>query len=916
MKSAVQVSPIAARGWEAKIGRLLLPSRSYLFALLAVALVVLAGAHASLRETVLDARFNVVMRAPSGTMVMVEIDPRSIAAVGRWPWPRSLHAELVGKLAELGVTDIAFDVDFSARSVDAEDQRFSEALKGAGGSVILPIFRQVASDAGGARQGYVNRPLALFEADAWPGMVNVAPDRDGVARDFGFGATINSQFIPSIASLLAGLHEPAAPEFRIDFGIDGRAVRGVSYIDILRANGDLGAVLRGKKVIVAGTAAELGDRFVIPGGRIIPGALLQVLAAESMLQGRTLRTTTLALSIALLLVPLLIAFVLRRRRTRHRILAVIAAAIAAEAGAIAIQFVSPIAIDTSLLHVAAVAYALIALIEEVDLRGLLRLAAEKRFNNVAMSLSDGLVCIGRDDRISMSNPAASRIFGFDPAQMKSLQFGQLLAGDPAGRDAGAPPTADGQVREEMGKRANGELFPLECSWSVWETPSGRQYGVVLRDISERRRQQERIRYLAETDPVSDLPNGNSLIAALSDALRRDEPQRLMLASLWHFRRMRDLEGQTFADTLIRAAATRLKSRIGQGVILSRSDSDEFAILLPASQVDVDRLAASLIETFRNEPLEAEGRAVRVPIVLGHAGSEEAADPEVWLGNARFALAAAQRQEAEIAVSFAPGMRDEVEKRMALENRLRQALTAGEFELFYQPQVDLQTRSIVGAEALIRWHHPERGYVSPGEFMPVINGSSLADGVSAWVLETAIRQAAIWQQRGTPLRVGINLSQSQFTAGTLAVDVARLLETTRLDPAWLELEVTEDIILDDISRVRAILGSLRELGVHIAFDDFGTGYGSLTSLRDFPLDTIKVDQTFVRNLEPGSENAAIVAATIDLGKALGKSIIAEGIETEAVAVLLTALGCQEGQGYLFGRPMPAHEIEKTWLRWAA
>jgi len=894
---------------------LLLLSRSYLFALLAVALVVLAGAHDRLREAVLDGRFHVVKRAPSGTIAMVEIDPRSIGAIGRWPWPRSLHAELIGKLAELGVTDIAFDVDFSARSVDPEDRRFAEALRGAGGSVILPIFRQIASDADGARQGYVNRPLAMFETDAWLGMVNVTPDRDGFARDFSFGATIDGEFIPSIASLLAGLHEPSAPEFRIDFGIDGGAVRGLSYIDILHGTGDLTA-LRGKKVIVAGTAAELGDRFVIPGGQIIPGALLQVLAAESMLQGRALRTTTLTLSIALLLLPLFVAFVLRRRRARHRILAVIAAAIAAEASAIAIQFIYPIAVDTSLLHVAAAAYALIGLVEEVDLRGLLRLAAEKRFDNVAMSLSDGLVCVDRDGRISMSNAAASRIFGFNSAQMRSLQFGQLLAGDPAGRDAGAPPTADGQVREEMGKRANGELFPLECSWSVWETPSGRQYGVVLRDISERRRQQERIRYLAETDPVSDLPNGNSLIAALSDALRRDEPQRLMLASLWHFRRMRDLEGQTFADALVRAAAARLRSRIGQGVILSRSDSDEFAILLPASQVDVDRLAASLIETFRNEPLEAEGRAVRVPVVLGHAGSEEAADPEVWLGNARFALAAAQRQEAETAVSFAPGMRDDVEKRMALENRLRQALTAREFELFYQPQVNLQTRSIVGAEALIRWHHPERGYVSPGEFMPVINGSSLADGVSAWVLETAIRQAAIWQQRGTPLRVGINLSQSQFTAGTLAVDVARLLETTRLDPAWLELEVTEDIILDDISRVRAILGSLRELGVHIAFDDFGTGYGSLTSLRDFPLDTIKVDQTFVRNLEPGSENAAIVAATIDLGKALGKSIIAEGIETEAVAVLLTALGCQEGQGYLFGRPMPAHEIDTTWLRWAA
>ncbi|BCB21683.1 EAL domain-containing protein [Bosea sp. ANAM02] len=916
MNAAVQGSRGAAQGWKAKAGGLLLPFRSYLFALLAVALVVLAGAHTRLRETVLDARFHVVKRAPSGSIAMVEIDPRSIAAVGRWPWPRSLHAEMVRKLAELGVTDIAFDVDFSARSIDAEDRRFSEALKGAGGSVILPIFRQVASGASSVRQGYVNRPLAMFEADAWLGMVNVAPDRDGVARDFNFGATIDGQFIPSIAALLAGLHEPATPDFRIDFGIDSSAVRGVPYIDILRGNGDLGAVLSGKKVIVAGTAAELGDRFVVPGGQVIPGALLQVLAAESMLQGRTLRTTTFALSLALLFVPLLVAFVLRRRRARHRIVAVISAAIAAEAAAIAIQSVYPVAIDTSLLHVAAFAYALIALVEEVDLRGLLRLTAEKRFNNVAMSLSDGLVCIDRDGRISMSNEAASLIFGFDASRMRSLQFAELLAGETAGKVPGAFPNINAQVHEETGRRANGELFPLECSWSVWETPSGRQYGVVLRDISERRLQQERIRYLAEMDPVSGLPNNNSLIAALNDAVGRGEPRRLILASLWHFRRMRDLEGQTFADALIRAAAARLRSKLGQGMILSRSDSDEFAILLPASQADVDHLATSLIETFRNEPLEAEGRAVRVPVVLGHAGSEEAADPEVWLGNARFALAAAQRQESETAVSFAPGMRDEVEKRMALENRLRQALAAGEFELFYQPQVDLQTRSIVGAEALIRWHHPERGYVSPGEFMPVINGSSLADGVSAWVLETAIRQAAIWQQRGTPLRVGINLSQSQFTAGTLAMEVARLLEITRLDPAWLELEVTEDIILDDISRVRAILGSLRELGVHIAFDDFGTGYGSLTSLRDFPLDTIKVDQTFVRKLESGSENAAIVAATIELGKALGKSIIAEGIETEAVAALLTTLGCQEGQGYLFGRPMPARELEKTWLRWAA
>lgn len=201
-------------------------------------------------------------------------------------------------------------------------------------------------------------------------------------------------------------------------------------------------------------------------------------------------------------------------------------------------------------------------------------------------------------------------------------------------------------------------------------------------------------------------------------------------------------------------------------------------------------------------------------------------------------------------------------------------------------------------------------------MPVVNGTSLSEGVAAWVLETAIRQAAIWQKQGTPIRVGVNLAQSQFAAGSLVADVARLLDATGLAPGLVELEVTEDIILDDISRVRTILAALRDLGLLIAFDDFGTGYGSLTSLRDFPLDVIKIDQTFVRTLAPGTENAAIVAATIELGHALGHGLIAEGIEDEAIAALLSRMGCEEGQGYLFGRPMPARELEANWLRRAA
>lgn len=893
--------------------------RVHLLCLCIVALVAATGLHVRLRDMVLDARFHANTRAPAADIAMVEIDPRSIAAIGRWPWPRSLHADLVRKLGEAGVTEIAFDVDFSARSTDADDRAFTDALRKAGGGVILATFRQAGETAEGKPASYVNRPLPAFESNAWQGLVNVMPDRDGAVRRFTFGATIDGVFVPSIAALLTGRHEPAAPEFRIDFGIDRQAVPGVSFIDVLRDEPAALAALRGKKVLVSGTAAELGDRFVIPNGHIIPGALLQILAAESIFQNRTLQTTAPALAFALALLPLGAALLMRRRRGSARIAAVICTAVAAEAAAAAVQIAYPVAVDTSLLLVAAAACALIILVDEVDIRGLLRQAAERRFHNVAMSLSDGLVCLDGEGRITMANEAATRIFGVAAADIKGRPFADLLAPE---ADAPSVPGASGlfepgnRIVEQLGRRAGGELFPLESSWSIWETPSGRHYGVVLRDISERRRQQERIRYLAENDVVSGLPNHNRLIAALDEALRDGRRHRLMLAGLPNFDRMRDLEGQDFADALVRAAAARLRALAPDATLLSRPESDEFAVLLQGDEAAANRLAVRIIADFRSSPLEFSGRTLRMPLFLGHAGCEDAAASQLWLGNARFALAQARTHEQEAPVAFAMPMREEVEKRVALEARLRLALAAGEFELFYQPQVDLRTRAIIGAEALIRWRHPERGYVSPGEFMPVVNGTSLSEGVAAWVLETAIRQAAIWQKQGTPIRVGVNLAQSQFAAGSLVADVARLLDATGLAPGLVELEVTEDIILDDISRVRTILAALRDLGLLIAFDDFGTGYGSLTSLRDFPLDVIKIDQTFVRTLAPGTENAAIVAATIELGHALGHGLIAEGIEDEAIAALLSRMGCEEGQGYLFGRPMPARELEANWLRRAA
>jgi EAL domain-containing protein (putative c-di-GMP-specific phosphodiesterase class I) len=283
-----------------------------------------------------------------------------------------------------------------------------------------------------------------------------------------------------------------------------------------------------------------------------------------------------------------------------------------------------------------------------------------------------------------------------------------------------------------------------------------------------------------------------------------------------------------------------------------------------------------------------------------------------LGNADLALHRAKAIGRGRHVVFDRAIRDELEARLLLEVELERAVAKGELELFYQPQVDLEDGRIVGAEALMRWHHPERGLLLPGDFIAVTNASSVAGAMARWVMESACRQGRAWLQKGYALRVGINLAAAQLHAGDLAATVEAVLQETGFSPALLELEVTEDVLLEDDERARELFRRLRALGVGIAFDDFGTGYASLSYLKKFPLDRLKIDRYFVRDLRVDSHDAAIVSSTITLAKLLGLSVIAEGIEDRAAADLLSSMGCAEGQGFYFGRPMPAKELEQRFL----
>jgi diguanylate cyclase (GGDEF)-like protein/PAS domain S-box-containing protein len=898
--------------------------RPHILVLIALASVLSSGWHGAFRNALADLRFAWDQRQASGEIVVVAIDAASIEKIGIWPWPRRLHAELLRRLENAGVRDVAFDVDFSAPSDPTSDQEFVEALRGAGGSVILPSFKQPGAVSGDLNALHINRPLKQFGDQSWPAFVNVAIEPDGLVRYYPFGDRLGGEFVPSMGAMLAGqLAEEDAP-FLIDFGIRAASIPRVSYVDVLRGDTATLARLRDKKVVVGGTALELGDRFSVPNGRVVSGPMLQTLAAESIMQNRSLHWTSDLVSAAgLCLIALIMGLSSRRLAAGTRVIVLAGMSAAIEAGAILLQARWPLILDTSLFHTAIAVYVAAIALDEIDFRGLIGRIAESRFQRIAMSLGDGLVCTDQNHLITVWNPGAAAIFGYEPAEMIGKPFDVICASEGASafsvRDAARPALLlpGGSVVEFEGKRKNGEVFPVEACFSGWQGTDGFQHGAVLRDISVRKREAERIRYLAEHDSLTGLVNRDKLHAGLDAMIAVTEQSGevvLLVLGLDGFQQINDMLGHACGDLVLRGVAERLIAESGCDALVARLSGDEFAIAIQGAALreTIPQFAQRVADAF-DKPLLVGSRQHRVRVSVGAAiCPEDGRTADELLSNSHLALCRAKATQRGGHVIFESSIRRELEARLTLEAELARAVERHEFELFYQPQVRLTDGGLIGAEALIRWRHPERGMISPAEFMPVVNTSAISDRIAAWVLQTACRQARAWELAGHRVRVGVNLSPSQLQSGDLAASVAQMLDATGLAPSLLELEVTENILLLDEQRVLDTFQRIQESGVRIVFDDFGTGYASLSYLKKFPLDGLKIDRSFVFGLLGDSDDAAIVGSTISLSRQLGLAVIAEGIENEAVAELLVRMGCEEGQGYFFGRPMPADAFESRFL----
>ena len=890
-------------------------------------LVLCAGLDASgalwrANAVVTEWRAGLAPRPASGRIAFLAIDRRSLDAVGVWPWPREVHARAIDALVEAGAADIFLDIDFSTPSDPGNDARLAKALEDAGGAVLLPTFAQ--ADAVGGPSVVVNRPIPTFAERSWPVSVNVSTDRDGIARRVPVAAELDGEIVPSAPAVLAGLYPQEVATIAVDFSIDPGTIPTYSLADLLAGQIDDGA-LRDRTVVVGAHALELRDTFAVPVHQHMAGPVLQILGAESILQGRSLATVgALGLAMGGAAGCVLMFLALGRLRLSRRLGALAAAAALVEAAALVLQIRYAVVLPSVLLQTFLAVAAIVSVGSEMDLRTLLLRLARREANNsrhlferVFADTADAMVILDRDGATLEHNARAGELFGRSAAAGTAETVAvprdlRLLA-----VEAIARLVVDGAAETRSGDLDIGPDLTVRYAVTASRLEGARTDDALLfaaitaTDVTALRRGQRRLEYLSRHDSLTGALKRDELARRL-DALggRADAASHCVMAlNIRRFRMTNTWLGREAGDRLLALLVERLDALPAASTPSARLDGDTFALCL--GPVEAFGSSAAMLEAVRvalAEPFPLGSGRVPVAFRMGVAHVEAGPAGEGLTGDALIARAEIALDEAREHERTEPVFyrKDEEQRRARttrLEGDLRRALEEDQFWVAYQPIVEAANGVPSGTEALIRWSHPELGFVSPGEFIEIAEASGFIDQLGRFTLMRACRDALDWPDH---LTVSVNVAAGQFARGTILEHVREALRVSGLPARRLWLELTESSFLEASDAMVATLDELAAMGVSLALDDFGTGYSSLRYLSRFPLNKIKVDQMFVRDIAENRHSQAIVRSTRVLASGLDLEMVCEGVETEREWKVVRELGCELIQGYLFAKPMPASE----------
>lgn len=894
--------------------------RSSLPGAIIVVLALVAGAAGLLApaERLLDdVRTRVLSGTAASDVVIVAIDAQSLKTLNRWPWSRDVHAELLRRLQATQPRAVFFDIDFSVSSGDpAADAALAAALaRPRDFPVVLPAFWQNVS-AGRQVSRVLTEPLPALAAEARTGLVNIFPGADGLVRTAVHHDRFGSREYRSVGAVLAdrrGLQSGAA--YPIDFRIAPDSFEYVSYSDVL--NGEVAdGAFQGRTVMIGATAVELGDNIGVPVYRSIPGVTLQATIYQTLVDGLpTALPWPTALAAVLLLV--LVWTRIRQRSWRTQLGFAAAAALIVANVSLYLHGAHDLLLPTAMPLLTVLLCLFTGIVLSADRETLAALLASMRLKRQEALISgvfsasiDGILVVDGDGRIRDSNSAAARLFGVKQSALVGRAIRSFVPGLKLRRDA------DGALRaERLELRATTPdgPCPVEISLSpAADDPRGLVTAIV-RDVRERHRQQAVLRHQATHDPLTRLPNRTLLNHLLERLPESGGRAALFMLDLDGFKSVNDTLGHGTGDAVLRTLGKRLRQSLPADVKVFRIGGDEFAVLVSryAGRSELERLARQIVDRVR-APVEAGGTQLELGGSIGIA---------LYPNHAK--TGALLLQCADVAMYTAKSGRSKVEfydadsdhntlRNLKMTSALRAALEDERLTLVYQPKLRLTDKVCCGVEALARWDDPELGLVSPAEFVPLAEGSELINTLTRFTLEQAIRDHARWCARGIDVTLAVNLSARHLTDGAFIQEVLRAVDRHGLNPASLELEITETALMDDPEQARGVLSKLTQRGVRLAMDDFGTGFSSLAYLKHLNLHTLKIDRCFVQDLQRNPNDRKIVESTLSMAHSLDLEVVAEGIEEDAQAAVLAELGCDLGQGFLFARPMPADDFV-SWFR---
>lgn len=549
---------------------------------------------------------------------------------------------------------------------------------------------------------------------------------------------------------------------------------------------------------------------------------------------------------------------------------------------------------------------------------------EVHYRAVVEGATEGILTLDKQGLIVRDNTAAEKMFGYDPGMMVGIPLVQMLTPDSAKRCLGSDgllyPVSNLSLEAQ---NKGGKTIPILLSISTFKYENDHYFTAIIQDISERMMFEKRLARLAYYDSLTGLPNRrlfhDRLGQAMEHARRDGKLVGILFLDLDHFKDINDTLGHLFGDRLLQETAKRLSDLLRKEDTVARLGGDEFTVILESisNTADAEDIAKKILHSLR-QPFNLGEHEIYVTSSIGITLYPlDDNDIERLIMNADSAMYQAKSHGRNTYELYTSKMFSETIDRVALETSFRKAVGASdfllqyqpEFVLHYQPEVDRYSGEVVGAEALIRWQHPELGMLSPDQFIPLAEATGLILPLGEWVLRTACMQAVAWRAAGfPPFHVAVNVSALQLKNRNIVQQVAHILKETGMDGSYLELELTESVVIDKSEELITILRDLKEMGITISIDDFGTGHSSLANLQLLPVDKVKIDISFIRNITTSKQDTAIVVGIIEMAHKLGLKVVAEGVETEEQLMCLLSHHCDIMQGYHFSRPMAAEDFE--------